>query len=116
MDLQSIKAYGPERSDGDPPFRYDRYLSIDLHLALFAWHDDERTLIDRRKDNLVLARYDLLRPSGAIVYRGDERIIPYDEYGASWHGAMRRYLRRIGGRLERDEWTGVTPATLLAED
>lgn len=113
LDLQSIKAYGPERSDGDPPFRYDRYLSVDLQLALFAWNDDERTLIDRRKDNLVLARYNLLRPSGAIVYRGDERIIPYDEYGAEWHASMRRYLRRIKALMERDDWSGVTPTSLL---
>jgi hypothetical protein len=118
LDLKSINAYGGGSSGGPTPFRHDCYLSVELQLALFTWDDagNDRALSELRKETTVLGRYDLLRPSGAIVRRGEEWMVPYDEYAAEWHTGMTRYLQRIKRLMDRDDWTKVTPVSLLEQD
>jgi hypothetical protein len=112
IDRKKQNVYGPNARYAPGMHRYQREIVVELQLALFAWSADgnDRTLVETRKEALPFARYDLVTPTGALVHRGDEHVIPFDEYALEFHAAMARFAQRV--RRVLGEHPSLQSATL----
>jgi hypothetical protein len=114
LDCKKVAAYGPSESYRRGIFRYDRSLQSDVQLALVDRSGDELTVRELRTESVIFARYQLLTPTGGIVHRGVETIVPFDEYADNFTASLRRFKRELRRRMdELASWAGVTPKQLI---